>query len=205
MNPKLKAPGTERFTLRCDEPLSSFAFKFNLRRYIKVECVPDGVTRSVPPPPVRRNASGASGSGAGHVNIDIRQSPRHSHFALVPSRVPGESLVPPYACGSVPLSRTSTAELPVVSLPRPLELSQLETPTYLDLSYRGGVLGPACCDAKANPSFNMVGLRRFMFPFSIPRLAGDMRLRVLAGVVSIMLATSPIALQNHAHPVIHQN
>ena len=33
MKPKLKAPGTKRLTLKCDEPLSSFAFKFNLRRY----------------------------------------------------------------------------------------------------------------------------------------------------------------------------
>jgi hypothetical protein len=30
----LKAPGTERLKLKCDYPLSNFAFKFNLRRYI---------------------------------------------------------------------------------------------------------------------------------------------------------------------------
>ena len=35
MQPKLKAPGTRRLTLNCDEPLSSFAFKFKSRRYIK--------------------------------------------------------------------------------------------------------------------------------------------------------------------------
>jgi len=29
----LKAPGTKRLKLRCVEVLSSFAFKFNLRRY----------------------------------------------------------------------------------------------------------------------------------------------------------------------------
>jgi len=29
----LNAPGTRRFTLKCIEPLSSFAFNFNLRRY----------------------------------------------------------------------------------------------------------------------------------------------------------------------------
>ena len=29
----LKASGTKRLTLNSDEPLSSFAFKFNLRRY----------------------------------------------------------------------------------------------------------------------------------------------------------------------------
>ena len=35
MKSKSKAPGTKRLTLNCDEPLSSFAFKFNLRRYAK--------------------------------------------------------------------------------------------------------------------------------------------------------------------------
>jgi len=35
MKSKSKAPGTKRLTLNCDEPLSSFAFKFNLRRYTK--------------------------------------------------------------------------------------------------------------------------------------------------------------------------
>jgi hypothetical protein len=29
----LKPPGTERLKLECDNPLSDFAFKFNLRRY----------------------------------------------------------------------------------------------------------------------------------------------------------------------------
>jgi len=33
MKPALKAPGTERLKLKHDEPLSNFAFKFNLRRY----------------------------------------------------------------------------------------------------------------------------------------------------------------------------
>jgi hypothetical protein len=33
MKPVLKAPGTKRLKLESDEPLSSFAFKFNLRRY----------------------------------------------------------------------------------------------------------------------------------------------------------------------------
>jgi len=31
--PVFKAPGTELLKLRCDEPLSCFAFNFNLRRY----------------------------------------------------------------------------------------------------------------------------------------------------------------------------
>ena len=33
MKPLLKAPGTKRLKLKCDEPLSNNAFKFNLRRY----------------------------------------------------------------------------------------------------------------------------------------------------------------------------
>lgn len=39
----------------------------------KIECVPDGVTRSVPAPPHRRNTGGASGSGGGgsHVTLDV--------------------------------------------------------------------------------------------------------------------------------------
>jgi hypothetical protein len=32
MKPMLKAPGTNPLTLKCDEPLSTFAFKINLRR-----------------------------------------------------------------------------------------------------------------------------------------------------------------------------
>ena len=35
MNPVLKAPGSMLLKLRCDGPLSNFAFNFNLRRYVK--------------------------------------------------------------------------------------------------------------------------------------------------------------------------
>jgi len=35
MKPRFKAPGTKRLNLKYDELLSSFAFNFNLRRYIK--------------------------------------------------------------------------------------------------------------------------------------------------------------------------
>jgi len=35
IKPTLKAPGTKRLKLKHDEPLSNFAFKFNLRRYTK--------------------------------------------------------------------------------------------------------------------------------------------------------------------------
>jgi len=33
IKPTLKAPGSKRLKLECDEPLSHFAFNFNLRRY----------------------------------------------------------------------------------------------------------------------------------------------------------------------------
>jgi hypothetical protein len=35
MRPKLKPPRTERLKLKCDTLISTFAFKFNLRRYIQ--------------------------------------------------------------------------------------------------------------------------------------------------------------------------
>ena len=35
IKPTFKAPGTEHLKLKCDEPLSNFAFNFNLRRYMK--------------------------------------------------------------------------------------------------------------------------------------------------------------------------
>jgi len=34
MKPALRPPGMKRLKLKCDKPLSSFAFTFNLRRYI---------------------------------------------------------------------------------------------------------------------------------------------------------------------------
>ena len=37
INPTLKAPGTKRLKLKCDDMVSSFAFKFNLRRYTMAE------------------------------------------------------------------------------------------------------------------------------------------------------------------------
>ena len=36
IKPTLKAPGTNRLKLQHDEPLSNFAFNFNLRRYAMV-------------------------------------------------------------------------------------------------------------------------------------------------------------------------
>jgi hypothetical protein len=49
IKPTLKAPGTERLKLECDELLSKCAFNFNLRRYNQgtarlASCGDDGVT-----------------------------------------------------------------------------------------------------------------------------------------------------------------
>ena len=38
IKPTLKAPGNKRLNLKYDEPVSNFAFKINLRRYMAVEC-----------------------------------------------------------------------------------------------------------------------------------------------------------------------
>jgi hypothetical protein len=35
IKPELKPPGTKRLKLQYDEPLSNFAFNFNLHRYTK--------------------------------------------------------------------------------------------------------------------------------------------------------------------------
>jgi hypothetical protein len=37
IKPTLKPPGSERLKLKCDDPLPSFAFDFNVRRYITVQ------------------------------------------------------------------------------------------------------------------------------------------------------------------------
>ena len=42
MKPVLNLPGTKRLKLRYDEPLSNFAFDFNLRRYNAV-CLEHGI------------------------------------------------------------------------------------------------------------------------------------------------------------------
>jgi len=44
INPTLKAPGTNRLKLKSDEPLTNFAFNFNLRRYNPVRLRPCGNT-----------------------------------------------------------------------------------------------------------------------------------------------------------------
>ena len=40
IRPTLKAPGTKRLKLKYDEPVSNFAFKFNLRRYNQKQAWP---------------------------------------------------------------------------------------------------------------------------------------------------------------------
>ena len=43
MKPMLKAPGSKRLKLKCDESLWNFAFKFNLRRHTEVRAFTDEV------------------------------------------------------------------------------------------------------------------------------------------------------------------
>jgi len=43
----LKAPGTKRLQLKCDELLSKFAFNLNWRRYFKAGCLLDPVDNTV--------------------------------------------------------------------------------------------------------------------------------------------------------------
>jgi len=49
VNPTLKAPGTKRLKLKCDEPLSKITFKFHLCRY--AEAVDKYAALANPPPP----------------------------------------------------------------------------------------------------------------------------------------------------------
>jgi len=44
IRPTLKDPGAKRLKLKCDEPLSKFAFNLHLRRYT---WVPDGETKLI--------------------------------------------------------------------------------------------------------------------------------------------------------------
>jgi len=56
IKPTLNVPGTNLLTLTCDEPLSTVAFKFNLRRYKKAELA---AQRAVEVEATRRNAEEA--------------------------------------------------------------------------------------------------------------------------------------------------
>jgi len=47
IKPLLKAPGTKHLTLKHDEPLLFFDFKFNLRRYIKGNAMDSSAAASV--------------------------------------------------------------------------------------------------------------------------------------------------------------
>jgi hypothetical protein len=59
----LKAPGTKRFNLKYDEPLSNFGFKFNLRRYTKVWARGGPPTKSGADEVMRSSASTLLSSG----------------------------------------------------------------------------------------------------------------------------------------------
>jgi hypothetical protein len=67
IKPKLKPPGARCFKLKCDEPLSNFAFKLNLRRYTKALAA---LHTAPPPMPTIINnylsaSTGSTGLGRG--------------------------------------------------------------------------------------------------------------------------------------------
>jgi len=65
MKPLLKAPGTKRLKLEYDELLSSFAFKFNVRRYTLESTTTYSVaTRSTAGAPAAPAVAAAAGGGA---------------------------------------------------------------------------------------------------------------------------------------------
>jgi hypothetical protein len=66
----LKAPGTKRLKLKCDDVASSFAFNFNLRRYIlspnmcvERKSVPDLIGRGLHSSTFQLNLSAVCGIG----------------------------------------------------------------------------------------------------------------------------------------------
>ena len=60
IQPKLKPPGSKRLKLKCDALLSTFAFKFNLRRYIKA--IRKAARKQAR---AQMSAAGAGGGGGG--------------------------------------------------------------------------------------------------------------------------------------------
>jgi len=65
IKPTLKAPGTNLLTLKCDEPLSTFAFNFNLRRYIVEHLFRTYGPKGFELPGMREQAQGGGEAGAG--------------------------------------------------------------------------------------------------------------------------------------------
>jgi hypothetical protein len=88
MKPTLKAPGAKRLKLKHDGPLSNFAFKFNLRRYITVA----------------RFAVDSVGTSRGCCHVIQRMSNPRFLSQMASRGGQGGSLVPPYTRGIDPLS-----------------------------------------------------------------------------------------------------
>ena len=87
IKPTLKAPGTKRLKLKYDEPLSKFAFKFNLRRYSLVQHEVSGAVYALKM--LGRRAVVESGQDAG----PGRTVPPPCHRMPVNSRDHGQSHV----------------------------------------------------------------------------------------------------------------
>jgi hypothetical protein len=70
IKPTLKAPGTTRFKLKCDDQLSDFAFNFHLRRYT--------MARAEAKPETGAGAGAGVGVGVGAVSGEGEDAPEET-------------------------------------------------------------------------------------------------------------------------------
>jgi len=95
MKSTLKAPGSERLKLKCDDLLSKFAFNFNLRRYTKVAHVRAAHASHRTALALRAwRRAAAVEKGRCHT-ADVRAAGRGLH-SLVPISAQLELFCPPY-------------------------------------------------------------------------------------------------------------
>ena len=73
IKPPLQAPGSKRLKLKCEEPLSNFAFKFNLRHYTQVG--PSAAAAAAAA--AARKAAATNKRKAASVGSSFPCSPRH--------------------------------------------------------------------------------------------------------------------------------
>ena len=100
--PKLKSPGIKRSKLKYDEPLSNFAFNFNLRRYNEVDtevsatlgAMISGPSEDGIPAHVRATAHNIPGSAAASddeeehgIELEQPQQDRFSSFSFFGSEI----------------------------------------------------------------------------------------------------------------------
>jgi hypothetical protein len=79
MNPALKAPGSERLKLKCDDLRSFFAFNINLRRCRKVLVA---VVRTAAQAAARTSFGGGRGLHSSTLELNLSRSRTHQWFKL---------------------------------------------------------------------------------------------------------------------------